>query len=77
MKLLAILATVLAISISPAVFASGKPAPKVDCTQKKNVKKIECKKAPTSDVKAVVKKPAKVDRKAPKSVQQKAEQAKK
>lgn len=76
MKLLAIFATALAISVSPAVFASGKPAPKVDCSVKKNANKIECKKAPTSDVKAAVKKPEKV-RQAPKSVQKKAEEAKK
>lgn len=78
MKSLAIFVTALAISISPAVLASAsKPAPKVDCTQKKNANKLECKEAPKSDVKPEIKKPAKVERKAPKAVQQKAEQNKK
>ena len=67
-----IIATMIAFTTT--VFAAGGTAPKVDCTQKKNANKIECKKAPTSDVKVEVKKPEKVDRKAPKSVQQKAEQ---
>lgn len=52
--------------------AAGKPAPKVDCTQKKNASKIECKAPPKSDVKPPVKAPPKVDRKAPPSVQKKA-----
>jgi hypothetical protein len=77
MKALVIFATALAFSISPAVFAAGKPAPKVDCTQKKNAKKIECKAPPKSDVKPGVKKPKKVERKAPASVQKKADQANK
>jgi uncharacterized protein YycO len=53
--------------------AGSTPAPKTDCSVKKNAKKIECKEAPKSDVekKAVVKKPEKV-RKAPSSVQKKA-----
>lgn len=76
MKALAIVLLSSIFYMSPAL-ASGKPAPKVDCTQKKNAKKLECKEAPKSNVKVEVKKPAKVDRKAPKSVQQKAEQAKK
>ena len=76
LKALVIFFTALSVWVSPA-FASGKPAPKVDCSVKKNANKIECKKAPTSNVKAAVKKPEKVDRKAPKSVQKKAEQAKK
>ena len=73
-----IIATMLAFGIASTGYAADakKPA-KVDCTQKKNEKKLECKKAPTSNVKAAVKKPEKVDRKAPKSVQQKAEQNKK
>ena len=71
LKALVIFFTALAFSVSPAVFAAGKPAPKVDCTQKKNANKIECKQAPKSDVKAAVKKPEKV-RKAPASVQKKA-----
>jgi hypothetical protein len=44
----------------------------VDCSQKKNAKKIECKEAPKSDIKPAIKKPEKVDRKAPKSMQKKA-----
>jgi hypothetical protein len=65
------------IAFTPMAFASGKPAPKVDCTQKKNANKIECKEAPKSDVKVEVKKPEKVERKAPKSVEKKAAEAKK
>jgi hypothetical protein len=60
------------IAFTPMAFAAGKPAPKVDCTQKKNATKIECKEAPKSDVKPEIKKPEKV-RKAPTSVQKKAE----
>lgn len=60
------------IAFTPMAFASGKPAPKVDCTQKKNASKIECKAPPKSDVKPTIKKPEKVERKAPKAVQQKA-----
>lgn len=71
MKTLIIFLTALGLSISPA-FAAGPAAPKVDCSLKKNAKKIECKEAPKSDVKPEVKKPPKVDRKAPASVQKKA-----
>lgn len=71
-----IIATMLTFS-SVAIASSAKPAPKVDCTQKKNANKIECKEAPKSDVKPAVKAPEKVDRKAPKETQKKAEQAKK
>lgn len=75
MKAIAIFLTAMALSVSPAVFsAAAKPAPKVDCTQKKNAKKLECKEAPKSNIKPAVKKPEKVDRKAPKSVQQKAQE---
>jgi hypothetical protein len=58
-----------------AAYAAGasKPAPKVDCSLKKNAKKIECKEAPKSDVKPKIKAPPKVDRKAPASVQKKAD----
>ena len=52
--------------------ADAKKPAKVDCSQKKNQKKLECKEAPKSNVKPAVKKPEKVERKAPKSVQQKA-----
>ena len=52
--------------------AATKPVAKIDCSQKKNQKKLECKEAPKSNVKPAVKKPEKVERKAPKSVQQKA-----
>lgn len=52
--------------------AANKPVAKIDCSQKKNQKKLECKEAPKSDVKPAIKKPEKVERKAPKSVQQKA-----
>lgn len=66
------------IAFTPVAFAAAsKPAPKVDCSVKKNANKLECKKAPTSKVKPDVKKPAKVERKAPKSVQKKAEENKK
>lgn len=58
--------------IAGQVSAAGGTAPKVDCTQKKNAKKIECKEAPKSDIKPAIKKPEKVERKAPKSVQNKA-----
>jgi hypothetical protein len=58
--------------IAGSVSAAGPAAPKVDCTQKKNASKIECKEAPKSDVKPAVKKPEKVERKAPAAVQKKA-----
>jgi hypothetical protein len=70
MKLL--LATIISASLMGGAVAAGPAAPKVDCTQKKNAKKIECKEAPKSDVKPAIKKPEKVDRKAPSSVQKKA-----
>lgn len=58
---------------SSSVYAAdAKPAPKVDCTQKKNAGKIECKAPPKSDVKPEIKKPEKVDRKAPAATQKKA-----
>lgn len=77
LRIATIVLTSMALSISPAVFASAsKPVAKVDCTQKKNAKKLECKEAPKSSVKPAVKKPEKVDRKAPKSVQQKAAEKK-
>lgn len=59
---------------SSLAFASA-PTKGVDCTNKKNATKIQCKPAPTSTVedKAVVKPPVKV-RKAPASVQKKAEE---
>ena len=62
------------VAFMPTAFSAttATPAPKIDCTQKKNAKKLECKEAPKSDVKAAVKKPEKV-RKAPTSVQKKAE----
>lgn len=65
------------IAFAPMAFAADKPAPKVDCTQKKNANKIECKKPPEVKKKVEVKKPEKVERKAPKAVQQKAEDNKK
>jgi hypothetical protein len=63
------------VAFGTQVYADSKPAPKIDCTQKKNASKIQCKKAPESKIedKAKVKKPIKV-RKAPKDVQKKAEQ---
>lgn len=68
---------ILSIPLTFAVdaIAETKAKPKTDCSIKKNASKIECKKAPTSDVenKAVVKKPEKI-RKAPPSVQKKAEE---
>lgn len=70
-----IIATMLTFGVAAYAATPAKPA--VDCTQKKNAKKIECKKAPESKVKPAIKKPEKVERKAPKSVQQKAEAAKK
>lgn len=60
------------LAFSTAHAASGKPAPKVDCSVKKNQKKVECKKPPESKVKVDVKKPKKVTRKAPRSVKKKA-----
>ncbi len=58
---------------SSLAFASA-PTKGVDCSNKKNATKIQCKQAPKSDVekKAVVKPPEKV-RKAPDSVKKKAE----
>lgn len=53
--------------------AETKPAPKVDCTQKKNEGKIECKAPPKSDAKPEIKKPEKVQRKAPADVKKKAD----
>lgn len=69
MKFLTAIITVL------AMMGSAYAAP-VDCTQKKNAGKLECKEAPKSDVKAEVKKPPKVDRKAPPATQKKAEEKK-
>ena len=71
-----IIATMLTFGVVACGNAAAPAKPAVDCTQKKNAKKLECKKAPTSNVKAAVKKPEKV-RKAPKSVQKKAAEAKK
>ena len=74
-KIIALTAFVCVIGgliIAGQVSAAGGTAPKVDCTQKKNAKKIECKEAPKSDIKPAIKKPEKVDRKAPKSMQKKA-----
>ncbi len=59
---------------SDAMAATAKPAPKIDCSAKKNASKLECKAAPTSKVKPKVKKPKKVDRKAPADVKKKADQ---
>jgi hypothetical protein len=74
-KIIALTAFVCVIGglmIAGQVSAAGGTAPKVDCSQKKNAKKIECKEAPKSDIKPAIKKPEKVDRKAPKSMQKKA-----
>lgn len=62
------LLVIVALMFSTSVFAA------VDCTNKKNVNKIQCKKPPTSSIedKAKVKPPVKV-RKAPDSVKKKAE----
>jgi uncharacterized lipoprotein len=68
-----IIATMLTFGIAACGNAATPAKPAVDCTQKKNAKKIECKEAPKSDVKPAVKKPEKVERKAPKSVKEKAE----
>lgn len=76
MKAFLIFITALAISVSPA-FAADKAVKSpqgFDCKQKKNSNRIECKQAPKSDVKPEVKKPKKVDRKAPASVQKKAKE---
>lgn len=62
-----------AMVFAGSAHAADKPAPKVDCTQKKNANKIECKKAPEPKKKVEAKKPEKVERKAPKAVQQKAD----
>jgi hypothetical protein len=69
-----LLAALISASLAGGAIAAGKPAPKVDCTQKKNASKIECKEAPKSDVKPPVKKPPKVDRPAPPSVKKKADE---
>lgn len=74
--LIGVLIAVILVTCSNAVFAAAaKPVPTIDCSNKKNVKKIQCVEAPKSDVekKAVVKKPEKV-RKAPTSVQKKAQE---
>ena len=73
-----ILATMLAFGVASVGYAADakKPA-KVDCSVKKNANKLECKKAPTSNVKPKAEKPKKVERKAPASVQKKAEANKK
>lgn len=57
-----------------AIAAETTTAPKFDCTQKKNEKRIQCKEAPKSKVKPEIKKPDKVTRKAPSSVKKKAEE---
>lgn len=68
-----ILFTIAVMFGSLSVYAAdAKPAPKVDCTQKKNASKIECKKAPEPKKEIKAKKPEKVDRKAPAAVQKKA-----
>ena len=72
-----IIATMLTFGVAACGNAAAPAKPAVDCTQKKNAKKLECKKAPESKVKPTIKKPEKVERKAPKSVQKKAEAAKK
>jgi|DEB0MinimDraft_3_1074331.scaffolds.fasta_scaffold16691_9 diaminopimelate epimerase len=69
-----LLAIFLSFGLIAPTYASSKPAPKVDCSVKKNQKKLECKEAPKSDVKVEVKKPKKVDRQAPSSVKKKAEE---
>ena len=56
-----------------AIAAETKSAPKFDCSQKKNEKRIQCKEAPKSKIKPDVKKPDKVKRKAPTSVKKKAD----
>ena len=56
-----------------AIAAETKAAPKFDCSQKKNEKRIQCKEAPKSKIKPDVKKPDKVKRKAPTSVKKKAD----
>jgi len=74
-KELAIVGMILFLLFAPlskAAFAATKPAPKIDCTQKKNAGKLECKAPPKSDVNPGVKKPPKVERKAPPAVQKKA-----
>lgn len=71
MKLL--LAAIISASLAGGAIAGGKPAPKVDCSLKKNATKLECKAPPKSDVKPQVKKPPKVERKAPAAVQKKAD----
>jgi hypothetical protein len=67
-----LLLILVALSLSAPAYSSDKPAPKVDCTQKKNAGKIECKAPPKSDGKPEIKKPEKVDRKAPAATQKKA-----
>lgn len=73
-----ILATMLAFGVASVGYAADakKPA-KVDCSVKKNANKLECKKAPEPKKNVVAKKPEKVERKAPASVQKKAEANKK
>ena len=67
-----LLSLFVAFSFTMPAYSSSKPAPKVDCTQKKNAGKVECKAPPKSDVKPEIKKPQKVDRKAPAATQKKA-----
>ena len=71
MKKSLLIAFLLAFSFN---VQAATPSKGVDCTNKKNASKIQCKKAPTSSVedKAKVKPPKKV-RKAPDSVKKKAE----
>ena len=72
LKALVIFFTALTVWVSPAFASTPIKGPQgMDCKQKKNQKRIECKEAPKSNVKAAVKKPEKV-RKAPASVQKKA-----
>lgn len=66
------LTAIVSATLAGGVMAAGPAAPKVDCSQKKNAGKIECKEAPKSDVKPAIKKPEKVERKAPAAVQKKA-----
>jgi hypothetical protein len=67
-----LLSLFVAFSFVLPAYSADKPAPKVDCSQKKNAGKIECKEPPKSDVKPQIKKPEKVDRKAPAATQKKA-----
>ena len=61
----------VAFSFVLPAYSADKPAPKVDCSQKKNASKIECKEPPKSDVKPQIKTPEKVERKAPAATQKK------